>query len=403
MNVYDVTLPFALHVTILSPVHIGSGDIYSPKFQHYSQGEQALYVASQQSLLQAIGSNTQRAHEFVAFCEHENETLSHLIERWRLLPAQTMAYKVFCEVMPGDIRAFMRQYDGAGQAFLPGSSLKGAIRSALMRFAYSSSSDMQKQLVKDLANYDMLRSDRDRKAVRQRIEQRLFSNLPINIPDSKTSNHDLLRLLQFSDSAPLPYNYLFIAPVLVYSSQSDKRLKQRFLNPTYVEALRPNATFMMPGVMNQYLRSELAKSVLPQIRRQGRFTGDFIYACREVGKALAQQELAFYDYHVISGDPIAKPMSAWFSQLLSQMDTLRDSEAILPMGWGSGYDAKTVTDLIGNTLMERVTSIDFSTRKLGRPSRSNDMLPDPLVPKTRRIVNYKDTKYPMGWVKLTLR
>lgn len=122
--------------------------------------------------------------------------------------------------------------------------------------------------------------------------------------------------------------------------------------------------------------------------------------CRSASRNLIEQEIAFYQYH--AGE-VAQEMLGWFSRLANQVQASSDDTCMLPLGWGSGYDAKTVTDLVEDTLFEQVSNRSRFTHRLGRPGGEGAWLHSPLVPKTRKVVVLDGQYYPMGWVKLVRR
>ena len=78
---------------------------------------------------------------------------------------------------------------------------------------------------------------------------------------------------------------------------------------------------------------------------------------------------------------------------------------ILPMGWGSGYDAKTVTDLLTDEVFEAVVETYRNTEGLGRPGNmpGNPWMGPDDSPKSRKVVIRADqTLEPVGWVVVQL-
>ena len=79
---------------------------------------------------------------------------------------------------------------------------------------------------------------------------------------------------------------------------------------------------------------------------------------------------------------------------------------MLQIGWGTGYRAKTVTELLTNTelLAEEDAGLMMDLRKhyrLGR-SRSQGDYYDSEFPKTRRVLyDRQNPKSPLGWVQIT--
>ena len=75
---------------------------------------------------------------------------------------------------------------------------------------------------------------------------------------------------------------------------------------------------------------------------------------------------------------------------------------ILPLGWGTGYDAKTITDLLGEETYRLVVTAYQNTSGLGKPGRNKNAqwLGALDSPKSRKVVVHPDnTLEPLGWVE----
>jgi hypothetical protein len=74
------------------------------------------------------------------------------------------------------------------------------------------------------------------------------------------------------------------------------------------------------------------------------------------------------------------------------------------MGWGSGYDAKSITDLLDTETFKMVVDVHRNTRGLGYPGNvpgSNWLGWDEDAPKSRKVVVQSGGKLePMGWMEM---
>lgn len=116
--------------------------------------------------------------------------------------------------------------------------------------------------------------------------------------------------------------------------------------------------------------------------------------CRKTSQDILEQELAFYQRHH------HKELTDWYAKKLEMLRKSDDEVFILPLGWGSGYDAKTITDLLETATFQLVTKKHQNTKKLGYPTTNPTKWLGPLdAPKSRKIVVRPDgTLEPMGWV-----
>jgi CRISPR/Cas system CSM-associated protein Csm5 (group 7 of RAMP superfamily) len=84
----------------------------------------------------------------------------------------------------------------------------------------------------------------------------------------------------------------------------------------------------------------------------------------------------------------------FYYDLLDLLDSLPEGGMLLPVGWGTGWAAKTVTDIVtreDNDLWQEVRN----TFRLGRLNVDD-------FPKTRRLLYQGQNPIsPLGWVQLT--
>jgi CRISPR/Cas system CSM-associated protein Csm5 (group 7 of RAMP superfamily) len=78
-----------------------------------------------------------------------------------------------------------------------------------------------------------------------------------------------------------------------------------------------------------------------------------------------------------------------------------DNAALLRLGWGTGYDSQTVTDVLEEETFRAV--LDTYRMGVGRPGRdlSRAPLDPPFAPKSRQVaLTQGEKRVPLGWVKL---
>ena len=117
-------------------------------------------------------------------------------------------------------------------------------------------------------------------------------------------------------------------------------------------------------------------------------------ACNFVAKGLADAEAKFYDYYRLP------ELANFYESLSDRIENLGGGGFVLPIGWGTGYRAKTVTELLtgdDDDLMMRLRR----HYRLGE-SRSRRGYYDDEFPKTRRVLYDGQTPMsPLGWVQIT--
>ena len=126
--------------------------------------------------------------------------------------------------------------------------------------------------------------------------------------------------------------------------------------------------------------------------------------CRAAALNLIGQEIEFYQEYRHAD------VAGWYETLRDGLKGMRGQQFVLPIGWGSGYDAKTVTDLLGDEVFGYVASQYRNTKGLGHPGNSaaSEWLGPALSPKSRKLVVRRDAQgkevlVPVGWVAVNLK
>lgn len=416
MSERQVIKRFEVEIETLSPVHIGSGDILTNKLANYDANSHQLTILSLPRLQAYLLEHPERINRFISFCDSQRQMLPDLLREWSVSASQLAAYQLHCaRAVNGDVRAFIRGADGMAEAYVPGSSLKGALRSAIARALFVTNSPMRVKLsslmtqlvsIVDAPGADMNRikaNERRRRQLRQEVSRLIFVRKSKKAERGDDSNYDLMRYLQVGDSAPFSDNSMLVCAVDVMTSRVEpgmKVLRKKFNTPTYIESIAPHEKTHCNMRLLTMLNQSPAAEVLPAIGSNHGQIDQLWAPCRSASRNLIEQEIAFYQYH--AGE-VAQEMLGWFSRLANQVQASSDDTCMLPLGWGSGYDAKTVTDLVEDTLFEQVSNRSRFTHRLGRPGGEGAWLHSPLVPKTRKVVVLDGQYYPMGWVKLVRR
>jgi len=267
---------------------------------------------------------------------------------------------------------------GADQPFLPGSSLKGALRTAL---AWQGWADFGLRPGRQVID------ERNARFAARPVEKALFGEDP---------NHDLLRALQVSDSDPVGADRLILLNVKVLTARGDSA-------PVEVEGIRPDTRFTLRIKLDWQLFSDWAG-------RRGFALG----GRREWLENLA----AILNAHALQR---IRRQRAWYDArgskrpagFYAQMENLRlaPNQFVTQIGWGAGWDAKT----LGSRLKEedeRFFDWLAAQPKLQLTRRGVPRRPGSPFPNSRRVAMIRqktgEGKYneipaaPMGWVVVEL-
>ena len=275
---------------------------------------------------------------------------------------------------------------------IPGSSIKGAIRTALLWGFIDDDDPEAQEAFKHSVNYlkEQLQRRPNQNWVGQGIERRVLGKDP---------NHDLMRVVQVSDTAPIPIEALEMGVAWTVTLNRDGELIQKREGnreyKTFVEQIRADQTFDFSIKIDKSLFGQREKRELGYSDRQEQVVcEELAEVCNFVAKGLADEEAKFYDYYRLP------ELANFYESLSNQIEGLSAGGFVLPIGWGTGYLAKTVTQLLTGDDEDLMMKLRRHYR-LGR-SRSGGDYYDDEFPKTRRVLyDRQRPKSPLGWVQIT--
>lgn len=256
--------------------------------------------------------------------------------------------------------------DAFDRPYLPGSSLKGAFRTALF----------DRALAQNPRALDTGRLQDSRKWAAQPIERALLGRDP---------NHDLLRALHVGDSVPLdPSQALSIENAQVITGGQPG-------SPIEVEALGTRIRLQSGVKLDLSLFTPQAEREL-RFGERLRWLQGLMTVCRERAALVLVAERDWFARRY-PGAPIA----GFYEQLAQLVGEMRDERCLLNVGWGGGWLNKTV----GLRLDDRQREDVIGRYRLARGSRQRG---DPF-PKSRRVALDGQGRpvAPLGWVLIEMK
>lgn len=392
----DLLSPYRLVVSTLSPLHIGTGQKLGPL--DFIRADGYMVVISETRLMKWVLSeknNERLISDFVVWAER-GRSIGDFLAACNRSYEDLVAYKVPVRTHQSlkDVQPFIKSANH--QPYLPGSSIKGSLRSSLLRGVILENADLRQDFGVLVKNKAIGEKTESRKSASGEIQARVFSpNAP---KESQRHNYDINRTLVLGDSNLKDAEKdLEVVEVKVLSTQIDQlKLKPMSL---YLETLRSGVSLAFPARWQNHLlkaggsASELKFS---QIRRLMVYLPEF---CRAASLQIMQQEIKFYK-------DFSHSLAGWYEAQRDDLQKRTDELFCLPMGWGSGYDAKAVTDLLGKAAFQAVCDNCRNTRGLGHPGNTpgTNWLGPELSPKSRKVVvGAKDDLKPLGWVYALFR
>lgn len=364
---------YTLTVEVLSPLHIGSGNELLRDYDYAVRGGRT-WVINQDALLEAaLGAGD----------EFDNTLLTRPAAE--LLQPEDFREDsgFFRYVMPGEPvnRPLSEQIKNVwGYPYLPGSSVKGAIRTATMWGIYTA--EMGGQVP------GMGRLGDKRRFAAQPLERALFA--PRAESPREAPNMDIFRALHVADSAPVGNEALYVTPVQIYPTTQDEG--SAGLNVD-VEAIKPGTVFQTTLTIEEYgFEDDRARGRLGWNSLRERFDRLPSLGQRHAGQRIADE----VDFHKAKDGP--DRTLAFYAQMVKHWQQLGESQWLTQIGWGAAWDSKT----LGSLLRTQGAAFDELIQRYGLKGRGEHR-PGDMFPSTRNLALYQGTPaLPMGWVRCTL-
>ncbi|MEW6716439.1 MAG: type III-A CRISPR-associated RAMP protein Csm5 [Chloroflexota bacterium] len=358
---------YRTRVSVITPLHIGSGNTLLHEYD-YAIHEGRTWRIDEFSLLDAQDVDNPRMAEHLASTppvqllqpgdfKEDGHLFRYIIQGTPRSAAEG-----------AEVQEQLKDYRDC--PYLPGTSLKGALRTALAWHGWK-----QKNLKLDIAKLD-----RRREWAAQNFERDIFGATP---------NKSLLRALHVGDSQSVPADALMLLNVRVVN------IDGKLSAPIELEAIRPDTIFESQMKFDWALFSEWA-------RKQGLNLsgGEWLKSLGHIVNQHAQDRIA-HELHWYKTLPNGGRLASFYERL-SQSE-MGEGRFLLQLGWGTGWEDKT----LGSRLQ---ANADFMERLIKdyRLTRGRRQRGDPF-PKSRRVamaytrnpqgkIVGETPAYPLGWV-----
>ncbi|MCX7839789.1 MAG: type III-A CRISPR-associated RAMP protein Csm5 [Anaerolineae bacterium] len=364
MTVYLVT------VRTLTPLHIGDGNELRQGFDFavrngrtYRLDEDAILREKEAQIKPNAKGEYPTPQELLTEDDYQNPLFFRYV-----LPGVPRSKKTDARV-----RSFIK--DVYNRPYIPGSSLKGAVRTAL---AWTGWNEIKPQLERAAIG-------RSKSWAGQPLERKLFG------PDP---NHDLLRALHVSDlTGPTSAN----ASMMLVNAQV--LTKKGAGSPVELEAVRTKVEFRGTLTMDDVLFTDLAERELHFAKRK-HWLDELLMRIQAHSRARLEQLAAWYE----TADQ-CEEVARYVRQLAATK--LPAHQAVLQIGWGAGWDAKTFwTHLQTDAPLFEQLVADFGLHRA--PKGSPKRKPGDPFPRSRRVVmgdknGVEKPVAPLGWVLLEVK
>ena len=389
-----------LEIEALTPVHVGTGDLLGPL--DYALRGATVGVADLGRLFrrdparaEAIGQQLASTSPYalrslslerlLTSKEIADETL------WRYgLPASeaTLAELGKARTVEHELRPATKTPDG--RAYIPGTAIKGALRTALI-FAWSAASPEWARRI--------MRQERPADANRE-VQRVLYGARP-------DPNHDLLRTLMIGDTnAAPPAEALRVVHERVLSARIRADRSREDGSDTYkpflvfLEALAPGTTWATSvRILSDLLDVRRSEVLGWTTGQRGLNTQALCDAANRMTVEICQRELEYFGL-VQGRDCVA--VTEFYRTLLAKVEAAAQGTAYLSIGRGAGWHKLTPGILVARYLLPAEFTEFRKTYRLAAAG-SFDRLSF-VFPKSRKVVVEGDRAVaPLGWVQLVFR
>lgn len=360
-RVYEVSL------SLLTPLHIGSGKELLKDYDYVTRGGRTWVMnadAFLEHLQNADGSFDDRligrpASELLGSSDYQTDK-------------EFFRYTLEGEPRSQSYGAVVReQYkDAFDRPYVPGSSLKGALRTVLAWHGFQ-----ERKLKLDVQE---LRGSRSWAG--QGLERQIFGRDP---------NHDLLRALQVADSQPLGVERLQLVNAQVITGS------EKYGSPIELEAVRSDSAFHTTITVDEALHSEAAERQLG-FQERWQWLADLPTIARRWGLEQTEQQRNWHRERKYDG--VGRFYHTLFNAL--RRDQLPANQFFLQIGWGGGWMSKT----IGRPLQadERAWERLLNDKRLS-PSRFRRHSGDPFPKSRRAVMANNQPAAPLGWCLVEMK
>ncbi len=390
-----LTVATEFTVRCLSPVHVGTEERLGGHDVLYLPG--TLYRFPADRLLRELEQAREARDQYLS------SGLEGRIAQWLQQGDRLRRLALYSSPVPRkpgpreDLRPFLA--DPLGRPYVPGTELKGAVRTAVLWHLVSGTSDkrtLEQKVGRKQNRRGQVEEEPDRKQAGKWLEQTLLGKDP---------HDDAFRLLRVTDTDPAPLQAVRVFPVLVVARNRDglglmQQPRSGDRPSRYTDQVPQAVANFCECLHDAELRTrvEVDRYLLSKWPRDAGFVERWAEACNAFSRHVAQQERAWWaEARAVAPpalQPLATAMVQFYDRLLHTLNGLQPGQVVLNLGWGGGWRTKTVAEAFGPTLVDRlVRRYNLDRRSGGRP-----------FPKTRKVAWTGGQKFaPLGWVLLAPR
>lgn len=380
-----------LTITLLSDLHIGTGTKLLSGIDWYAHRNGFTYMIDDTKLMNAVLD--------LAIANGQDETevinaitgmkVGDLLDAGWLEPkdfnsdSQFFRYRLRGQPVTNEIREQIKSVDG--KPYLPGSSLKGAIRTILATVAAA-------ELKPSLMNLG-----RSRTWAAQPVEAELFGRGGNRVD----ANRDFGRAIQIGDSEKVETSTLRLRRAHIYPTASNtSRGRSRGLDIDLETVAKGTQFTLLMHIPSELLEDRdtpfdtRRKQELQHWTVRAKWLEQLAKHGREYARKLLIQEVTYFQSR-----RDVPAVHTFYDELATRFTKLKKNQFILPLGWGGGWHTKTLNEY----LQEDQRSFNEIIRNYRLNPTGRNIEGEPF-PKSRHLLRLQDERLgePLGWVLINI-
>lgn len=357
---------YSLH--FITPLHVGSG-LRLSKMDYVVRGNRVIIID-----LQRLASFPKvDPEELSDAMDMRNFDIGSYMRDKGIDPAQVASYSVACNKDPkGEIISCLK--DGLGNPYVPGSSLKGALRTAILWERIKNDSSLMNEARDKIESAIERAGPRSSAAwAAQPLERLFLGRDPVK---GNHPNYDHLRALKVSDTDIIPKEQLQCFDAAVRNLRGGRLETKMTL---CAEAFQPGTETQISLDIDPFL---LRDDIQSKLNLKVEDLKDLEKIARSYYSDYIKSEIDFFSEY-------DEPVPCDFYKKLQSLNE-RKGGMLLRAGWGSGWHGMTVARLFPELLEDIRDAF-----RLGRANVAE-------FPKTRKLALMADDQkhqlQPFGWI-----
>lgn len=370
-------------IKILTPIHIGTGEKLGKLDLVFTENK--LFVIDINKVIEKVKNSPSALKEF----ENPNFNIKNFLGDQGINYSDVAKYEILTNLKPNRSEIFEFIKTGLGNPIIPGSSIKGAIRTVFLWHLVKEYPEIVKEKLQEIIKDNKMKKER----ADDIIDKQLFGENP---------NYNFMRVLQISD-AKFKILDLSVEEVKILDKKNNGtygwwRYKAsikdnpKFATSTFIEVLKEGAFSEFNIKIEEFL---LQQPIVESLKFNNKkvYFSELVEKCNEYAKNYIQGEIEFYKNCGMTN------LQSFYENLHKNIPE-NNRIFLLHLGWGIGWNAIT-----GNWFEEEKE--DFRRKyKLGKgywDKVKKQWVPINEFPKTRKIVFKNIQPYrAMGWVKVEI-